>query len=154
METDVASLVPHRAPMLAIGGVEDFDVAGKRVTAHVRISSESPFFDGAGVPAWAAIEYMAQVAALLVGLRDRALAGNEKPRPGLLLGTRRMELSTDSFEVGADYRISAACEFEDADAAAFRCEMVDVSGKTVASATLNAYRPPDMATFLKEHLSA
>ena len=151
---DIASLVPHRAPMLAVDAVEEFDVAGKRVVAHARIGADSPFFDGKGVPAWAAIEYMAQAAALLVGLRDRALSPGKNPRPGLLLGTRRFEIEIDRFTIGADYRISAVCEFEDADAAAFRCEMTDASGTVVASATLNAYRPPDMATFLKEQLSA
>ncbi len=151
---DIASLVPHRAPMLAVDAVEEFDVAGKRAIAHARIDSESPFFDGTGVPAWASIEYMAQAAALLVGLRDRALNPGENPRPGLLLGTRRLELAVERLATGADYRISAVCEFEDADAAAFRCEMVDSSGIVVASATLNAYRPPDMASFLKEQLPA
>ncbi len=148
---DIASLVPHRAPMLAVDAVEEFDVSGKRVVAHARIDAGSPFFDGTGVPAWASIEYMAQAAALLVGLRDRALNPGENPRPGLLLGTRRLELAVERLATGADYRISAVCEFEDADAAAFRCEMVDSSGIVVASATLNAYRPPDMAAFLKEH---
>ena len=142
--------------MLAVDAVEVFDAAGQRVVAHARLDSGSPFFDGTGVLAWAAIEYMAQAAALLVGLRDRTLnpEGNPQPRPGLLLGTRRLELSIDRFAIDADYRISAVCEFEDADAAAFRCEMTDVSGTVVASSTLNAYRPPDMATFLKEQLSA
>ena len=140
--------------MLAVDAVEEFDIAGKRVVVHARIDSESPFFDGTGVPAWASIEYMAQAAALLVGLRDRALNPGENPRPGLLLGTRRLELAVERLVTGADYRISAVCEFEDADAAAFRCEMVDSSGIVVASATLNAYRPPDMAAFLKEQLTA
>ena len=151
---DINSLVPHRAPMLAVDAVDEVDIAGKRVVAHARIDSGSPFFDGTGVPAWAAVEYMAQAAALLVGLRDRTLAPGENPRPGLLLGTRRLELSADRFAIDADYRISAVCEFEDADAAAFRCEMADAAGAVVASATLNAYRPPDMAKFLKEQLSA
>ena len=140
--------------MLAVDAVEEFDIAGKRVVAHARIDSGSPFFDGTGVPAWASIEYMAQAAALLVGLRDRALNPGENPRPGLLLGTRRLELAVERLATGADYRISAVCEFEDADAAAFRCEMVDSSGIVVASAILNAYRPPDMASFLKEQLPA
>ena len=140
--------------MLAVDAVEEFDVAAKHIVAHARFDSGSPFFDGTGVPAWAAIEYMAQAAALLVGLRDRTLNPEEDSRPGLLLGTRRLELSIDRFAIDADYHISAVCEFEDADAAAFRCEMTDVSGTVLASATLNAYRPPDMATFLKEQLSA
>lgn len=148
---EIDSLVPHRAPMLLIDAVESFDLAEKRATAHVRISSSSPFFDGVAVPAWVSIEYMAQASAMLVGLRDRAVSPGMPPRPGLLLGTRRLELSVEAFPLGSEYSISSMCTFEDAEAAAFQCEMMDASGTVVASASLNAYRPPDMVSFLKEH---
>ena len=151
---DLASLVPHRAPMLFIDAVDGFDVAAKCADVRVAIRADSPFYDGVGVPAWVSIEYMAQAAAVLVGLRDHALSVAAEPRPGLLLGTRRLDLAVDRFAVGETYRISAICTFEDQDAAAFQCEMVDAAGKVVASASLNAYRPPDMAAFLKEHAPA
>lgn len=149
---DIASLVPHRSPMLLIDAVESFDAAEKRAVARAKVSTSSPFSDGDGVPSWVAIEYMAQASAMLVGLRDKAVAPGSNPRPGLLLGTRRLELSADMFPVGAEYLVSSTCTYEDADAAAFQCEMTDSSGKVVASASLNAYRPPDLGAFLKEHV--
>ena len=151
--TPLDAIIPHRAPMALIDAVEDFSAEEKRAVARLTIRPDNPFFDGEGVPAWAAIEFMAQTAAALVGLRDRLLSPTEQPRPGLLLGTRRMELATDHFAAGATYRVSAVCSFDDMDAAAFQCEVSDAAGAVVATASLNAYRPPDMAAFLKEQTS-
>ena len=151
LKVDMESVVPHRAPMLLIDGVESFDAERKHVTVSARIRPDSPFFDGEGVPAWVAIEYMAQAAATLAGLGDSIEDPGGKPRPGLLLGTRCLTLSADRFAVGATYRISAFCTFDDSTAAAFQCEMTDDAGRVVASVSLNAYRPPDMIAFLKEH---
>ena len=47
-------------------------------------------------------------------------------------------------------RIIAENAFSDSDAASFACTIVDDSGATVATANLNAYRPPDMEKFMKE----
>ena len=150
LKTDVADVVPHRPPMLLIDSVVDFNAEEKRVSVRARTGAESPFYDGIGVPGWAAIEYMAQAAATLAGLSDRASAPCKKPRPGLLLGTRRLSLHVDRFDVGKNYLISAACTLEDSDAAVFQCEMADADGRVAASASLNAYRPPDMHAFLAE----
>ena len=148
---DITSLVPHRSQMLLIDSVESFDAAERRVVASVRPRADSLFCDGDGIPAWVAIEYMAQASAALAGLVDAASSHGEKPRPGLLLGTRRLSLSTDRFETGKTYRISSVCSFEDTDAAVFQCEIVDEDGNTAASASLTTCRPPDMAAFMKEH---
>ena len=150
---DIACLLPHRPPMVLIDGVEVFDSDAKRVVVSVKIDDTNPFFSDGGVPSWVAIEYMAQASAALVGLRDRSLAPDCAPRVGMLLGTRRMELRFSRFVAGEAYHVSAECMFEDTDAASFQCEIRDAADCVVASATLNAYRPPDMAAFLKEHAS-
>jgi predicted hotdog family 3-hydroxylacyl-ACP dehydratase len=143
-------LLPHRPPMVLIDSVESFDAEAKRLTARVTIGENQLFFTGDGVPNWVAIEYMAQTAAALVGCHDR-YDGNPA-RPGLLLGTRRLELKLEKFEVGRTYRIIAENVFGDSDAASFACTIEDDDGKTVATASLNAYRPPDMEQFLKEQV--
>ena len=147
MELD--EILPHRLPMRLIEKVEEFDAAAQRAVVSFAVDSRSPFFDGEGVPGWVAIEYMAQAAAALVGMRDRATSPGQPPKPGLLLGTRRLELSLDAFTLGMTYRTSAVCVFDDIDSAAFECAISDSGGRTVAAATLSAYRPPDMATFLR-----
>ena len=103
-----------------------------------------------GVPNWAAIEFMAQAAAALAGCVERECNPAQPVRPGLLLGTRRLTLSTDSFAAGRTYRVTAENAFWDNKTAVFTCTIVDDAGAVVAEAAINAYRPPDFGAFLKE----
>ena len=147
-------LLPHRPPMVLIDEVESFDAEAKRLVARVTIGENQLFFDGQGVPNWAAIEYMAQTAAALGGYHDRHVAPGQPVRPGLLLGTRKLDLKLARFEAGKTYRIVAENAFSDSEAASFVCHIEDEAGETVATANLNAYRPPDMEKFLKEQVKA
>lgn len=135
-------VLPHRKPMVLIDEIVSFDAAAGSLTAAV-----TP------VPAWCenwvAIEYMAQTAAALAGKVDR-LEGYAGPaRPGFLLGTRRLDLGLDRFEVGVRYLVTATCAFSDTETASFDCA-VTRDGDVVAKATLNAYRPRDIHGFMEE----
>ena len=145
-------LLPHRAPMVFLDGVESFDFEARSLTATVSITPTHVLYSPTlgGVPNWAAIEFMAQAAAALVGCIDKERDPAQPTRPGLLLGTRRLTLHADSFAAGRTYRVTAANTFWDAETAAFACTIVDEAGAVVAEAALNAYRPPDFGTFLKE----
>ncbi len=145
-------LLPHRPPMVLIDAVESFDAATKRLVARVTIGPNQLFCTSDGVPNWVAIEYMAQTAAALVGLYDKVTAPGAPARPGLLLGTRRLDLKLDRFEMGKTYFISAENVFSDDEAASFICSIQDAAGDTVATATLSAYRPPDIEQFIKEQV--
>ena len=145
-------LLPHRPPMVLIDAVESFDAESKSLVARVTIGEKQLFFDGEGVPNWVAIEYMAQTAAALVGYYDKHVAPGQPARPGLLLGTRKLDMKLERFEAGKTYRIVAENAFSDSDAASFVCRIDDETGATVATANLNAYRPPDMEQFLKEQM--
>lgn len=145
-------LLPHRAPMLLLDAVESFDPQSRTLTARVVVTpgQVALFGDAEGVPNWVAIEYMAQASAALAGCYDRHVAPERAARPGLLLGTRRLDLGPARFEAGRVYHVTAVNAFWDADAAAFACAVRDDQGNEVASATLNAYRPQDFRGFLKE----
>ena len=153
MQIPLEDLVPHRPPMVLIDAVESFDAATKRLVARVTIGANQLFCTSDGVPNWVAIEYMAQTAAALVGYYDKVTAPDFPSRPGLLLGTRRLDLKLERFEMGKTYRITAENVFNDADAASFACSVEDEAGETVATATLNAYRPPNMEQFMKEQMT-
>ncbi len=148
----IENLLPHRPPMILVDALRDFDPAAHRVTAEVHVTESSPFCEDGRVPNFVAIEYMAQTAGLLAGCSDRLSGVTGAVRSGLLLGTRRLELGIDAFEAGHRYMVTSETTFVDADAAAFECRIEDEAGRVVASATLNAYRPPDMKSFLKEQL--
>lgn len=147
-------LMPHRRPMLLLEAVEAFDPEARRLTARVRVTPEQValFGDVAGAPNWVAIEYMAQACAALVGCWDRHVDPAGPARPGLLLGTRKIDFGIARFEAGGVYHVTAAEAFSDADAASFACSICDDAGREVAKANLNAYRPPDMESFLKEQM--
>lgn len=98
---------------------------------------------------WASVEYMAQAAAALAGMMDVLEGGKGPPKPGFLLGTRKLELLADRFEPGRRYLVEARNEFSDSKAASFECEIRD-GGTVVAKAMLSAYRPQDMEGFIKE----
>ena len=136
-------VLPHRAPMQLISEIVSVDLAAKKLTAAVDVTA-------AWCENWAAIEFMAQTAAALAGIGDRANGWQGAPRPGFLLGTRRLDLAIDRFEVGRRYLVTAENTFGDEEAASFTCEIKD-GEKTVASAILNAYRPADAASFVAEH---
>ena len=152
MQFSLEDLLPHRPPMVLIDEVESFDFEKKRLVARVTITEKQLFYTAGGVPNWVAIEYMAQAAAALVGYHDKHLAPDLPVRPGLMLGTRKLDLKLARFEAGKTYRIVAENVFNDADAASFACRIEDEAGETVATANLNAYRPPDMEQFMKEQM--
>ena len=60
----------------------------------------------------------------------------------------RLALSLDRFTAGERYLVTARAEFSDGAAASFACEIRNAAGETVASATLNAFRPDDLAGFM------
>ena len=96
---------------------------------------------------------MAQAAAALAGCIDKERDPSQPARPGLLLGTRRLDLRTDCFAAGRTYMVKVVSTFVDDETAAFACTIEDDSGSVVAEAALNAYRPPDFGKFIKEQES-
>lgn len=136
-------LLPMARPMQLIDGIVEADAERKTLTAFFTVREE---WSGN----YCAIEYMAQTAAALAGVVDRAENRSNPSRPGFLLGTRKLELSLTEFAAGERYTVEAATEFEDDASAAFSCTIRDSRGTAVATAMLNAYRPDSLAEFLEE----
>ena len=139
-------ILPHRPPMVLLDEVVSFDESDGSLVAAATIR-----------PEWSenyvAIELMAQASAALAGIYDRLVGGKDPARPGFLLGTRRLSLDIDRFEVGRRYLVTSKNVFRDGDAASFECSVRD-GDKTVADAVLNAYRPYDISSFLSSDNSS
>jgi predicted hotdog family 3-hydroxylacyl-ACP dehydratase len=98
----VADLVPHAAPMLLLDRVLEHD--DLRTVCSVRSEDSALFAEASGdVPSWVGLEYMAQCAAVHGGLA--AKQRGEAPRPGLLLGSRRLQLHVPVFSAGRPLRV-------------------------------------------------
>src|SRR5207253_9894170 len=79
----------------------------ERTICAVEVSTTSPFYDGqGGVPAWVALEYMAQCVAAHGGLRARA--AGDPVTIGFLLGSRSITLHTPRFQPGQHLEVAAA----------------------------------------------
>ena len=137
-----ADFLPHRPPMILLAELISVDVPG--VASAVPDTSPScVFYDPElkGVPACAALEYMAQTMALAVGAERRRRG--RTPKVGFVLGTRRMEVKLATFESGKRYVANAKCVYDDEEFASFDCSITDPDGETVAAALFTAYQPPE-----------
>lgn len=114
-------------------------------SAEVHISEYSPFFEAEhGVPAWIALEYMGQTAALIAG--HQLIEGLVEPHVGFLLGTRMFTAHCEYFELDSQLLI---CCNEKATVseglATFDCVVKKVNsdgceGEILAEANLSVFR--------------
>ena len=137
-----ADFLPHRPPMIMLAALISVDVPGM-ASAVPDTSPSCIFYDSElkGVPACAALEYMAQTMAIAVGVERRRRG--ETPKVGFVLGTRRLEVKIATFESGKRYVVNAKCVYDDEAFASFDCSITDPDGSTVATALLTAYQPPE-----------
>ncbi|GIX34847.1 MAG: 3-hydroxylacyl-ACP dehydratase [Lysobacteraceae bacterium] len=140
----VSVVVPHRPPMLFLRRI--VRAQGDSLEADLVVDALGPFGDGFSVPAWVGIEYMAQAVAAWAGLRSHQTGGS--PRPGFLLGTRRYECERDRWQHGTELVVQVHCELLGENGmGAFRCSLIE-DRRSVASARLAVFEPPDLATYL------
>jgi predicted hotdog family 3-hydroxylacyl-ACP dehydratase len=92
----LASLVPHRPPMLLVDELVSHE--GRGIVCRTTIREDHLFLQRDGVSSILAIELFAQTAAALVGLL--APPGGPSLAQGALLGSRQISLYTDVLKVG------------------------------------------------------
>ncbi|MFT3709649.1 MAG: hotdog family protein [Archangium sp.] len=141
----VTDLVPHRAGMLLID--ELIDDSFEVVKAAVTIRPDHLFLQPQGMPAWVGVELMAQTVAAWAGLRR--LERGEQIQLGFLLGTRKYECEVPFFPIGARLIMSARQELvSEQGLAVFICT-IELNGKTIANASVNAFQPPNVQDFFE-----
>jgi len=147
----ILDYLPHRPPMILIDRI--IEAAETHIVCEVALQIDSPFCDGAAVPGWVGIEYMAQTIGVLTGWRSL-----EKQLPvkiGFLVGTRHYQSHVPQFRVGDVLRVTAD---EEATAenglSIMRCTIHDLVGTLLSEATLMAFQPDDLEVFLQQTASA
>jgi predicted hotdog family 3-hydroxylacyl-ACP dehydratase len=131
-------VLPHRGAMLLIDRIAQWDA--KSLHAEAAVHSDNPLLEsGLGLPCWALIEYMAQAAGALDGIRLRE-AGRVVP-PGYLLGTRRLDGISGYLSAGTLLRVSVEEMLQDSSGlGAYNCRVE--SGQETWGCQLTVYRPP------------
>jgi predicted hotdog family 3-hydroxylacyl-ACP dehydratase len=120
----IAELLPHAGAMRLLERVLAHD--GERTRCEVLPSRSALFQLGGRIPAWVAIEYMAQCAAADGSLRLRARG--EAPRPALFVGSRRITFRCTGFEPAQRLVVVARHAAGRRDLLAFDCEVADPAG--------------------------
>ncbi len=133
----LASLLPHRPPMLLLDGVERFETG--LIECGVTPRAGGPFVEDDRVPALVSVEYFAQAAATYFGLVHRDRGGM---RIGVLLGARELRLEVDSFPVDAPMTARVREVWTDGQIAQFDCELRGRAGELLASASINVHSAP------------
>lgn len=142
----VSDYIPHKPPMRLIETIESY--ADLRVASGASIQADNIFYDEKiqGVPAWVGIEYMAQTAAVWVGLDDERLG--RPVEPAFLVSSRQYTAHTPVFAVGARLITRVKVELLDAEIVAFSGSIVDGEGTLLAEALFTAYRPKNVRDYL------
>ncbi len=130
----VLACVPHRPPSVLLDSL--VEASAERLIARVRITRDSPFFEGDGVEGLVMIEYMAQAIAAFSGHLRRA--SGAPIQLGFLLACRQMTLAVDHLSDGDELLVEARHVWSSPPLAQFDCE-VTRNGKTIAKATLSVY---------------
>lgn len=155
---DVAPLLPHSGKMVLLDEIIAYN--DQSLCAHAYIGSHHIFLQEDGtVPAWMAVEIMAQCIAALEGCH--AHNQGEAVRLGFLLGTRKLHLYRDVLPVGSCLRASARQSIKDQNGfAVFDCclELLNDPNmpvplpepQMVAQAALNVFSPPNLDVYLQQ----
>ncbi len=140
-------LLPHRSPMILIDRL--IAVNGQEGICEVTVSPHSMFLEASGIPAFVGVEYMAQSIAAYGGYQ--AYLAHEPIAVGLLLGTRRLELYCQFFELGQTLRIHVAQVWGKHELMRFRCSITSAAaGALLQQAELNVFRPKALQAYLEE----
>lgn len=128
-------LIPHGGSMRLLARV--LEHTPERTVCALEPSDSELFRapDGS-VPAWVALEWMAQCVAAHGALLD----GHESPRPGFLVGAKRISLHRDSFGPDESVEVSARVVQRIGRLASLVCE-VRAGGELAAEASLSVFVP-------------
>lgn len=152
IEHDMEKILPHRTPMIFISDVRKCSLEENNLIAEADIKSSDILYQDniKGVPAYAALEYMAQAIGCFIGHYDLLQDPEAEPGVGFVIGTRKLKTYLPVFKVNNRYYISVKSIFFDDTIASFDCKMYDNEDNIAAEAILNAYRPTDIETFMRE----
>ncbi|WP_297573157.1 hypothetical protein [uncultured Deefgea sp.] len=143
-------VLPHAAPMILLDRIIQFDAHS--LTAALTVPADSLFNDPilGGVPAYVAIEYMAQAIAALDGCHARR--SGQAPKIGFLLGTRHFASNVPCFKPGTQLTICVNEVIKgDNGMAVFAASVngVTTDGQVIAvNARINGFQPENPSDFL------
>ena len=136
----VAELLPHAGPMRLLHRVLEHGPEG--AACEARAADAAIFRDAAGrIPAWVAIEWMAQCAGVHGALA--ILSPDAGPSVGYLASVQKLRFGTSSVPADALLRVEARREATSGGLHAFACRAETADGALVAEGRLAVFAPRD-----------
>lgn len=149
-----AELLAHRAPMLLLDEILEYDA--QSLNAIVEVRPGKAFCDESGAPGWVGLEWMAQTAGAWFGAHQ--LDNGEQVNIGFLLGTRHYR-GPEHFPLGRIHAHAQVVLFDPASGiAAMDCLLRSsasninqrVDETILASARVKLYQPQNTAKILDQ----
>lgn len=141
-------LVPHSGSMVLLDAVLSF--SDKTISTEKVIRKDEVFLEGDTVPAWVAIEYMAQAIGAFAGIQ--AKLADQPVKVGLLLGTRKLTADFAGFSIGDRIIVNAEeIHREDNGLCVFACTITSPGGQIRAN--LNVFVPEDFDQYMSGELN-
>ncbi|MCD8211941.1 MAG: hypothetical protein LUC17_02820 [Oscillospiraceae bacterium] len=137
-------LLPHKPPMIVVGGLCECDPQAKSARAWAEFDENSIFYNATThtIPAYLGIEMMAQTIGLLSGTYFREVLG-KPPQMGFLLGTRDYRNHIPFFKPRERYFTSVEQIIFEELLGSFACKIRDSQDGLVAEAELNVFLAND-----------
>ena len=127
------SLLPHGSEIVLLERLCDW---GDEFVECAAGAGSAPFLRryGSRIPAWVGLEYMAQTAAVLAGIK--AWKAGETPRAGVVIASRSIVCKFPSFERGEPLTVRAETDGDGGRAIRFRCQIRKAGGETAQTGTI------------------
>jgi predicted hotdog family 3-hydroxylacyl-ACP dehydratase len=135
MNNELLKLIPHREKMVLIDKI--INLTESDFQAQVTITSNSLLVTEKGVPAYCAIEYMAQSIAAFNNLH---FSTKEIPDLGFIIAIRSFKSSMKYFEIGSQLDIFVDPILIVKSSGSFKC-IIKINNVEVTSARITAYVP-------------
>lgn len=145
--TDISVYLPHGPPMRLVERL--VSETPQTTVTEAQITEDNVFFDPAlgGVPSWVGLEYLAQTAAVWLGLDCQR--HNRSVQPAFLVSSRSYEAEQPAFALGETLRISISPDLVDGSLVVFSGHIHDQQGELLVEAMFAAYQPEDPDAYLK-----
>lgn len=144
---DARQFLPHSGHMALLDRIADY--GEDWLIAEADLRADCIFAAEGKLPAWAAVEVMAQGIAALGGLRCY-LRGVEPP-VGFLLGTRKFTACAEALPLPCHAVITARESMLDSNGFGVYAVDMQVGGEVWAQANINVFSPPDIEQFMQEY---
>lgn len=138
-------LIPHSGKMAQLKRIIDY--GEDWIRAEADLTADNIFAENGRIPAWAALEILAQGIAALAGIR--AEQAGEPVRPGFLLGTRKFTASVAHLPLTTVTINVQESMVDERGFGVYRCVLTDGDGITLADAAINAFSPSDIEQFMQ-----